>query len=57
MNEARRGRQGSPGGKGRWKRAARAGRGRGWGAEDSKAVGEEQREFKGSRSEGDVKWI
>lgn len=57
MNEARRERQDSPAGKGSGKRAARAGWGRSWGSEDSKAAGEEQREFKGFRSAGHVKPI
>lgn len=39
------------------KRAASTGWGRSWGLEDYEAEGEEHREFKGSRSEGHVKWI
>lgn len=39
------------------KRAASTGWGRSWGSEDYKAEGEEHREFKGSGSEGHVKWI
>ena len=57
VNEATRHRQVSPDGKGSWRRAVRAGQGHSWGLEDYKATGEEQREFKGSRSEGHVKWI
>lgn len=44
-------------GKGGWKRAARAGQGYSWDWEGCEAAGEEQREFKGSRSEGHNKWI
>lgn len=57
VNEATRHRQVSPDGKGSWKRAVRAGQGRSWASEDYNVVGEEQREFKGSRSEGHVKRI